>query len=260
MKKSIELPISLFNRLAKHAGGFDTPTDVITRLLDFYENQPISETYSDLDSDEDIIKQAFQINFNVEPRPFGQKASSFSGYSDDSKGVQWNIEVDKVSGNIILGVNLEGMKYKDWPITHFLLKESKETKLLDLKGIDSADIINVKMTRDAWQAAARPLIKEQNITPEGLKLSELTYDKWMDIINESLGCLDEKKQFKARGKQSVNRIKSGDYIEMDVSPHLGFKVVITNTEPTNFNLFFHDLKKAQSILMPLYKFVSDRTK
>lgn len=258
MNKSIELPFNVFERLATHANGFDTPSDVITRLLDCYESQPTNNTKFNFN--EDIIMQAFRSHFNIEPRPFGQKTSTVSGYSDDKKGVQWNIAINSETGNVSLGVNLEGMKYNDWPITNLLLKERNDASLVNLKTTKGADKILVKMTRDAWQAASRPPIKERDIAPKGLLLSNLTTDIWNNIIEESLGCLNKMNGYKGRGRQVVSRIRSGDTKEMDVSPHLGFRVTITESEPTNIESFLIDLKNAQDILMPLYKFVLERVK
>jgi hypothetical protein len=258
MNKTIELPNNVFDRLANHATGFDTPENVITRLLDFYENQPKKKTQFNLD--EDIIKQAFRFNFDVEPRSFGQKTSPLSGYSDDNTGVQWNIVVNGDTGKISLGVNLEGIKYKDWPIANLLLKERKQAKLLDLTRLDNADKIQIKMSRDAWQAASRPPIKERHIAPTNLLLSDLTTKQWNGIIEESLGCLNKKLGYKGRGSQVVSRIKSGDTKQMDVSPHLGFRVTITDSEPQDIDAFLTSLKQAQNILLPLYDFVTEQTK
>lgn len=258
MNKSIELPLNVFNRLASHANGFDTPVDVITRLLDFYDNQPTSNTKFNLD--EDIIKQAFRLHFNVEPRSFGQKTSATSGYSDDNKGVQWNISINSNTGKVTLGVNLEGMKYKDWPIVNLLLKEREQASLISLTQIKNSDRIRVKMSRDAWQAAARPPIKEEHIAPKNLKLSNLNAKVWNEIIEESLGCLNKDKGYKGRGSQVVSRIKSGDTKEMEVSPHLGFKLTVSENEPQDIDSFLADLKNAQNILMPLYDFVLEQTK
>jgi hypothetical protein len=258
MHKTIELPLNIFARLEKHASGFDTPANVITNLLDFYENVPV--TSNSIASDESIVMQAFRLNFDIEPRPFGQKGDAVSGYSDGRKGLQWNIVVNSDTGVISLGVNLEGMKYKDWPITNLLLNERKHAKLLGLCDIERASEIQVRMSRDAWQAAARPLIKERHIAPANLFLSELNKTLWSDIINESLGCLNKSADYKGRGTQTVSRIKSNDTKKMEVSPHLSFRLFITDSEPHSLDLFLKDLKDAQSALMPLYNFVTEQIK
>ncbi|WNC72504.1 hypothetical protein RGQ13_00595 [Thalassotalea psychrophila] len=256
MNQKIEVSTEIFNRLAKHASGFDTPANVIVKLLDFYEDEPkfTQKTKANL------IEQAFKLNFKTDARPFGQKASVLSGFSDDSKGVQWNVVVNSETGIVSLGVNLEGMKYKNWPITNLLIRESKQSKLLNLVNTESSNEIRVNMTRDAWQAASRPLIAERNISPQGLMLSELTSTIWSDILNESLGCLNKREGYKGRGKQVVTRIKSGDTKEMEVSPHLGFRVTICETKPTDLNKLLNEFKKAQAILMPIYNFVAEQSK
>jgi len=37
MDQQISVSVALYNRLAQHASGFDTPENVLERLLDFYE-------------------------------------------------------------------------------------------------------------------------------------------------------------------------------------------------------------------------------
>src|SRR4051812_16027723 len=39
MEMHLTLPQEIYNRLEAHARGFDTPADVISRLLDYYETQ-----------------------------------------------------------------------------------------------------------------------------------------------------------------------------------------------------------------------------
>jgi hypothetical protein len=170
------------------------------------------------------------------------------------------IYVQQRSTRPSLGVNLEGMKYKDWPIANLLLNESRQAKLLNLRNIEKAGQILVEMSRDAWQAAARPLIKERHIAPSNLFLSELTDKQWHDIIKEALDCLDKKAGYKGRGHQVVSRIKSNDTKKMDVSPHLTFRIVITDKEPQSIDSFLDDLKEAQNTLAPLYRFALEQIK
>jgi hypothetical protein len=252
MTKNIEIPEPLFNRLAKHASGFDTPANVITRILDLYES-------SFLKPDTNIIMDAFQKVFNVEPRSFGLKTSIFNGYSDDRNGVQWNIIVNRETGQVNLGVNLEGMKYKNWPITNLLLKERDNSKLVELTDIEGAESINFKMTRDAWQAAARPEIAERCISQENLKLADLTYSQWMSIIDESLACLDEVSGYRKRGIQTVYLTKSKIKKEMPTSPHLGFSLEVSKKSPTDIDTFIEAIEKAKALLMPLYRFTQERS-
>ena len=251
MNKNIEIPESLFDRLAKHASGFDTPTNVITLLLDYYEG---SNSKSNVNKS--IVHNAFQEVFDVEPRSFDLKTSTYRGYSDNNNGVQWNIIVNRNTGAVSLGVNLEGMKYKNWPITNLLLAEQENMTLLELTNIDEAKNINFKMTRDAWQAAARPEIAERFITPENFKLSNLSKPQWSSIIEESLACLDESSGYRKRGSQTVYLTKSKPpkNKKMPTSPHLSFHLQVSTNEPKDINEFIASLKHAKSVLMPLYKF------
>jgi hypothetical protein len=254
MSKNIEVPTSLFNRLAKHASGFDTPANVITKILDVYEQSlPIRN------NNQDIVMDAFQEVFDIEPRPFGQKTSEFTGFSDSNQGVQWNITVNRNTGQISLGVNLEGVKYDNWPITNLLLKERDQCRLVDLINIEGAKSININMTRDAWQAAARPEIAERFITPENLQLSELTHSQWKNIIEQSLACLGEKSDYRKRGTQVVYLTKSKVKKEMPTSPHLNFNIQIFDHNPANLSLLIEAVKRAKNLLMPLYVFTRDQS-
>jgi len=46
MSKTIRIPANLFTRLENHARGFDTPANVIERILDAYEGIPHQEMHS----------------------------------------------------------------------------------------------------------------------------------------------------------------------------------------------------------------------
>ncbi len=262
MSPVIRVTDAIFSRLEKHAVGFDTPANVINKLLDAYESraeltkQPLTTGITD----KDLVEQAFENFFSVHPRPFGQKSSVFSGFSDNNKGVQWNISLNKETGEGYLGVNLEGMAYDNWPISNLLINELDEAKLLELVNIDNSNEIHIEMTRDAWQAAARPPIKEHLISPEGLFLSELSADIWKDILDESLGCLNSSRSYKARGKQIVTRTKSGDSIEMEVSPHLRFYIQIWEKSPLEVDEIQSRISQAHSWLLPLYNFVEHQSK
>ncbi len=99
-----------------------------------------------------LLELGFKSFFKVNPRPFGQKNSGKKGFSDDNNGVQWNVRIEQDTGMAALGVNLEGMKYKDWPIARLLLREKSESKLPSLSNITEAEEIHVGLYRDAWQA------------------------------------------------------------------------------------------------------------
>ena len=51
--------------------------------------------------------------------------------SDGAQGVQWNAMLDKDGG--YLGVNLEGMEYKNWPIADFILNERDHPGLAEAR-------------------------------------------------------------------------------------------------------------------------------
>ena len=99
-----------------------------------------------------LIETGFQAVFQVEPRSFGQKASVWVEFSDDAKGIQWNLGIHRETGAAFLGVNLEGMKYVGWPIARLLARERNAPELPDLTFLPSADMISVQFSRDTCQA------------------------------------------------------------------------------------------------------------
>jgi hypothetical protein len=88
-------------------------------------------------------------------KPFGQWKSPGFGCSDDVKGVQWNIHVDRNSGEIRLGVNLEGSAKGggNWLITDFILSELARPTIESIRAKVDAGRIQLTLACDAWQGA-----------------------------------------------------------------------------------------------------------
>ncbi|MEZ9949229.1 hypothetical protein BCV02_01325 [Vibrio breoganii] len=198
--------------------------------------------------DLELLRAAFERTFNAEPRAFGSRSSSIQGFSDNAKGVQWNVGLIAESGSVKLGVNLEGMSYGNtWPIRNFILTELQQMALYNQFG--QYREVTLRFDRDAWQVTARPPIEEKLICHG--KLSEVSKDVWVAALEEGLGCLNQSKSYKGRDTQIVTLIPSGKKAERQVSPHIGFKIKIT---PQNRSL--DSLCKAMAIgrrkLHPIY--------
>ncbi len=170
------------------------------------------------------ILQSFCEVLGVKGRAFGQLNKPFFGMSDGNEGVQWNISVCTQSNNIRIGVNLEGIKYKDWPIAKLIKAELAVPGLLSvIQKLDSEDEINMTFYRDAWQVVSRPEIREKYIDGKEFNLNELTHGEWERILNEALNCLDKERDYKGRNMQDVTMVnKNGSVLvrTMPVSPHL----------------------------------------
>jgi len=64
MSNVIKVPQDLYDRLACHANGFDTPVDVIEKLINYYEGvEPEAEPINNSSAGKDHSK--YQFNFNV---------------------------------------------------------------------------------------------------------------------------------------------------------------------------------------------------
>ena len=64
----------------------------------------------------DALKTCFRDVFGCRGREFGSLSRGVLGISDGNEGVQWNAGYYPRDGAVWLGVNLEGMKYDDWPV------------------------------------------------------------------------------------------------------------------------------------------------
>lgn len=267
MSPVIRISDELYGRLENHAVGFDTPANVIERALDEYEktNQIPSKNPSKLSSTakpNDVLArvgQAFESFFKVAPRPFGQKTSPYRGFSDDHKGVQWNIRIHKNTGEAFLGVNLEGMTYSDWPIASLLMREKDAAKLPSLVAISGAEKIYVGLYRDSWQAATKPSIEEREIKGSDTLLCDITDLLWATMIEESLDCLNADKDYRGRGKQFVTLKHSGKRVEREVSPHLWVHTKVWTSVPDSVEETINMIELSHSRLLPIYKFVEDRS-
>lgn len=267
MSPKIEVSEEIYNQLAELAVGFDTPENVIARLINerhgygssVTSTAPHQNSQTAPQDPRSFVESAFQKFFNATPRPFGQNAGVWVGASDGNKGVQWNIAIHRETGETYLGVNLEGMKYKNWPITNLLLAEQTNAELPSFAKIDAAKDITIKLTRDAWQAAARPRIREKEIDGSGTLLKDLTESRWTSMVSEALKCLNSNIDFKGRGRMEVTLEKSGEKVTREVSPHLTLQTLVWENQPASTDEATDMISSAHKKLLPLYKWVETKS-
>lgn len=196
------------------------------------------------------IFQLFASLLGIKGRPFGQLSEPVFGISDGHTGVQRNIAVFIKKGQVQIGVNLEGMKYSNWPIAKLLLAEKAKPSFESLRPFQ--DQVLIRMTRDAWQCAARPEIEERYIGgSDDIPISEISRERWASMVDEALGCLDAENKYLGRGKQWVTRLKSKERCFMEVSPHLTFC--------TSIGKYGQDIEAGVARLEPFYDWVSKRS-
>ena len=206
----------------------------------------------------DLAIEAFCTELGVVGKSFGSNRTSYRGISDGKEGVQWNIWKDKGFELIWLGVNLEGMKYYNWPIADFIGNELRESALIKIaQKIEDPSKIIVGLHRDAWQFTSRPPIKESIIGGDReFPLSDLTEIKWKNMLTEALSCLNKEKNYRGRAKQIVT-LSNNNIKEMEVSPHLNIHTqVAENTSVSNANVK-KLIKNSFDRLRPIYNFVKD---
>lgn len=205
----------------------------------------------------DLALAAFLDIFGVTGFDFGATTSHNKGMCGGNEGVQWNIYTDNNSLVCRLGVNLEGMKYDNWPIARFIEDEMKTCSLLNLANINGAREIQISFFRDAWQAASRPPISEHSIFGSGIFLSELTEQEWCSMLSEAYQCLDPTRNRRARALRPVTLLVSG-IKQMEVSSHLNIHTIAWKEVPPNLPDAIRQVSHARSLLSPIYKLVQNQ--
>lgn len=202
------------------------------------------------------LLDAFTNVLNIKGRPFGQLNKPCFGMSDGNEGVQWSTVVFTDTGKAKMGVNLEGLKYANWPIASFLISELQNPELVAIKGnLLQPDKIFVRITRDAWQVTSRPFIVEEYIGGKEHALPEIDEKLWRSMLNEALGCLDETKRYRGRKSQEVtlaNKQKNGAQKRvLPVSPHLYVWTEISMEKDISENV-----KAGLEQLAPAYEWIA----
>ena len=208
----------------------------------------------DTDKSLNLLTDVFTTILGISGRPFGGTSKPYDGMSDDADGVQWNVGVVKDKPERArLGVNLEGMKYADWPVAKFIECELKSRALLSLPV--EKDKIHVGFFRDAWQVTNRPPIEERSLGCSGISLEEMTDFQWKKTLDEAYACLDPQNNHRGRAKQKVTLSKSGILKTIEVSPHLQISTTIWSIFPTDFKEAKTLMQKGFDRLMPVYEYV-----
>ncbi|MGK0498451.1 MAG: hypothetical protein ACJAYG_000078 [Oceanicoccus sp.] len=183
------------------------------------------DSFKHIDTEYAELLQLFSSVLNVKGKPFGQLSKPSFGMSDGNEGVQWNISVSTDTGAIKLGVNLEGMKYKGWPISTFIQSEMNNPQIEAVRSkLNNPESVVIRFARDAWQVTSRPTIVENSLGGKERSFTETSVDQWGEVLTEALGCLSREANYRGRAKQSVTlerKPKKGTQVRlMNVSPHL----------------------------------------
>jgi hypothetical protein len=193
------------------------------------------------------------------PRPFGSTALRYLGLSDGNDGVQWNTWIERPSTEppiAWLGVNLEGLQYRDWPIAHFIRRELMEAKLLALRaGLRQPEETKVRWMRDAWGPGGSrvPSFKEHYIEPTPIALSNLDQESWRQALVEAQGCLRTPEGRRAKQWITIQDQRREFY----VSPHLVFQRQLP--WPATAEELRQAMQRAREQMQPLYDFATERS-
>ena len=198
------------------------------------------------------LLDGFTELLGVKGRPFGQLNKPFFGISDGREGVQWNLAIHPNESKADVGVNLEGKKYRDWPIAALIKSELEVPALLRLvPHLRDPQNITLRFVRDAWQVTSRRDILEQYLGGREFCLSELTADLWHNILTQAIGCLNKDRNYLGRARQTVTPVRAGPDADMEVSPHL---TISTPIDPSRDPI--EELSSARDRLVPIHEWAS----
>ena len=203
-----------------------------------------------MDPRHDKLLQLFDSVLNVKGRRFGQLNKPTFGISDGNDGVQWNLSVNKKTNEIQLGVNLKGCKKPGkWLIAQFVLNKP-DIERLKSRTANPQDL-TLRFSRDAWQAASRPFIREKFLGEREFRLSEINQATWSLVLNEALTCLDKDKNYRGRRRaQPVTLESDGRKLIRDISPHLTIWTLLDIEGDLEANI-----RKKFDELQPVYDWV-----
>ena len=208
----------------------------------------------------DTLKNRFRDVFGCRGSEFGSLSRGILGISDGNEGVQWNAGYYPRVGAVWLGVNLEGMKYDDWPAARLIEREISRPLLLTRyrRKVARPEKVTVLWARDAWQYSARRRIKEASLAPTPIALDRLDGRGWADAPRGARECLDPRKQHRGRKKVPVTLLPSKRLpwerrVEMDVSPHLKIRTPLAEITP-------RAMRQARDNLEALYEFAAHQSR
>lgn len=210
---------------------------------------------SEFEERAEVVIGLFRDLFGCDGRRFGSPALGLIGISDGLEGVQWNAAYFRSEQTASLGVNLEGMKYDDWPVARLIERELSQPLLLTeyRASVARPERVRVSWWRDAWQAAIRVQIKEPGLSPTPIKLHRLDGDGWTCALRSARECLDPKRGYRGRRRAKVTLRRSGEVVERQVTPHLHFEMRLAKTT-------LGEMRRAKSNLKALHDWASRQTR
>lgn len=203
----------------------------------------------------EVLIDLFRKVFDCDGRRFGSLPLGLLGISDGREGVQWNAACFRSEQTASLGVNLEGMKYDDWPVARLIERELSEPLLLTQysPGVARPEMVTVHWQRDAWQAAIRVLIEESSLSPTPIELHRLNSEGWKRALRSARECLDPKRGYRGRFRTKVTLRGSGQMVERQVTPHIHLGMSLTATT-------LDEMRAAKSNLKALHCWASHQAR
>ncbi len=186
---------------------------------------------SEFEERAEVVIDLFRDLFDCDGRRFGSPSLGQLGISDGLDGVQWNAGYFRSKQTASLGVNLEGIRYDNWPVARLIEREMSQPLLLTeyRENVAMPEMVTVSWRRDAWQRGYRIPIADPEIPPTPITLSELDVDGWTGALNDAKACLDPKRGYRGRGRIKVILLPSGQMDQREVTPHLHFGMRLATT-------------------------------
>ena len=209
---------------------------------------------SEFEERAEVVIGLFRDLFGCDGRRFGSLSLGLIGISDGLDGVQWNAGY-RSEQTASLGVNLEGMKYDDWPVARLIERELSHAILLTQyrARVARPEMVMVRWHRDAWQASSRVRIKESTMPPTPITLDRLKDDGWRRALQSARACLDPKRGYRGRRRAKVTLRRSGQMVERQVTPHLHFEMCLAENT-------IGEMRRAKSNLEVLHCWASHQAR
>ena len=210
---------------------------------------------SEFEERAEVLIDLFREVFDCDGRRFGSLSLGYLGISDGREGVQWNAGYTRSEQTASVGVNLEGMKYDDWPVARLIERELSEPLLLARyrARVARPEMVTVNWRRDAWQASNRVQIKRARLSPTPIMLDRLDGEGWKRALRGAKECLDPKREYRGRRRTEVTLRRSCQIVEREVTPHLYLGVFLAKTAPD-------EMRRAKSNLEALHEWASHQAR
>lgn len=193
------------------------------------------------------------------PVPFRSLEIGVLGFSDGTDGTQWNCWYNVESQKAFVGVNLEGIGYPGWPLAVLIRRELQRPLIFCVLDCVDAQRVEVRLWRDVWIAGRKHRSLGDTLPPTPLLVSNLSAAGWRRALLAARACTGGSRLLGFGRQDIVLRVSRKTIRGARVSPHLQFKTLLWETEPTTAAARAAAISRARRLLHPIHVFVRERS-